>query len=301
MKLKLRHNEHIVGYIFSAPFILGFLIFILFPMASSLYYSFTDYNMLTKPNFIGFDNYTRMFTDDDKYWKSVQVTFTYVFASVPLRLAFALLVAMLLNRSIRGVGFYRSAYYLPSLIGGSVAVSILWTQVFGDQGIINSALGLIGIESTKSWIGTPETAIWTLIALAVWQFGSSMLIFLAGLKNIPKELYEASGVDGAGRFRQFYRITLPMLSPIILFNLINQTISSFMTFTPAYIISRGEGGPLDSTLLYSLNLYKRAFEYYEMGYASAMAWVMLLAIGILTLVLFQTSKYWVHYENKGGH
>ncbi|MBB6635638.1 carbohydrate ABC transporter permease [Cohnella thailandensis] len=301
MKQKLRHNDHIVGYIFSAPFILGFLVFILFPMASSLYYSFTDYNMLTKPNFIGFDNFTRMFTDDDKYWKSVRVTFTYVFASVPLRLAFALGVAMLLNRSIKGVGFYRSAYYLPSLIGGSVAVSILWTQVFGDQGIINSALGLIGIESTKSWIGTPETAIWTLIALAVWQFGSSMLIFLAGLKNIPKEMYEASGVDGAGKVRQFFKITIPMLSPIILFNLINQTISSFMTFTPAYIISRGEGGPLDSTLLYSLNLYKRAFEYYEMGYASAMAWVMLIVIGIMTLILFQTSKYWVHYENKGGH
>ncbi|RUS41853.1 carbohydrate ABC transporter permease [Cohnella sp. AR92] len=299
--MKLRHNDHFVGYIFAAPFVLGFLIFILFPMASSLYYSFTDYNLLTSPKMVGWDNYVRMFTDDDKFWKSVKVTFTYVFASVPLRLAFALGVAMLLNRSIKGVGFYRSAYYLPSLIGGSVAVSILWTQVFGDQGIVNSALGLIGIESTKSWIGTPETAIWTLIALAVWQFGSSMLIFLAGLKNIPKEMYEASGVDGAGRIRQFFKITLPMLSPIILFNLINQTISSFMTFTPAYIISRGEGGPLDSTLLYSLNLYKRAFEYYEMGYASAMAWVMLLVIGVLTLILFQTSKYWVHYENKGGN
>ncbi|MBN2982199.1 MULTISPECIES: carbohydrate ABC transporter permease [Cohnella] len=299
--MKLRHNDHVVGYLFSAPFILGFLIFIVFPMFSSLYYSFTNYNLLTAPDFVGLDNYKTMFTDDDKYWNSVKVTLHYVVASVPLRLAFALLVAMILNKAVTGIGLYRSAYYLPSLIGGSVAVSILWTQVFGDQGLINSALGLIGIESSTSWIGNPSTSLWTLIALSVWQFGSSMLIFLAGLKNIPKDYYEAASVDGANRFRQFFKITLPMLSPIILFNLIMQTISAFMTFTPAYIISRGEGGPLDTTLLYSLYLYKRAFEFYEMGYASAMAWVMLIVIAVLTLILFKTSKFWVHYESKGDN
>jgi len=301
MKFKLLGNGHIVGYAFSAPFIAGFLIFVAFPMFSSLYCSFTDYNLMEAPSFVGFDNYKTMLMDDGKYAKSVAVTLHYVLASVPLRLAFALAVAMMLNKAIGGIGLYRSAYYLPSLIGGSVAVSILWIQVFGDKGLVNSALGLIGIESDTSWIGTPGTAIWTLIALSVWQFGSSMLIFLAGLKNIPKDYYEAAGVDGAGAVRRFLAITLPLLSPIILFNLILQTISAFLTFTPAYIVSNGEGGPLNATLLYSLYLYQRAFVYFEMGYASAMAWVMLIAIGILTLLIFRTSRYWVHYESKGEH
>ncbi|MFD2331106.1 carbohydrate ABC transporter permease [Cohnella sp. GCM10020058] len=296
---KFRENNHLVGYLFTAPFIIGFLIFTMFPMLASLYYSFTDYNLFEAPNWVGFDNYKTMFSGDDQYWKSVRVTFTYVVASVPLRLAFALAVAMLLNKAIGGIGLYRSAYYLPSLIGGSVAVSIMWTQVFGDKGLLNSFLNLFGAHATTSWIGSPGTAIWTLIALSVWQFGSSMLIFLAGLKSIPASLHEAANVDGAGPVRRFFKITLPMLSPIILFNLIMQTISAFMTFTPAYVISRGEGGPLDSTLLYSLYLYKRAFQFTQMGYASAMAWVMLLTVGIIALILFQTSKYWVHYESKG--
>jgi len=296
---KFRENNHLVGYLFTAPFIIGFLIFTMFPMLASLYYSFTDYNLFEAPNWVGFDNYKTMFTGDDQYWKSVSVTFTYVVASVPLRLAFALAVAMLLNKAIGGIGLYRSAYYLPSLIGGSVAVSIMWTQVFGDKGLLNSFLNLFGAHATTSWIGSPGTAIWTLVALSVWQFGSSMLIFLAGLKSIPASLHEAANVDGAGAVRRFFKITLPMLSPIILFNLIMQTISAFMTFTPAYVISRGEGGPLDSTLLYSLYLYKRAFQFTQMGYASAMAWVMLLTVGIIALILFQTSKYWVHYESKG--
>lgn len=296
---KFRENNHLVGYLFTAPFIIGFLIFTMFPMLASLYYSFTDYNLFEAPNWVGFDNYRTMFTGDDQYWKSVSVTFTYVVASVPLRLAFALAVAMLLNKAVGGIGLYRSAYYMPSLIGGSVAVSIMWTQVFGDKGLLNSFLNLFGANATTSWIGSPGTAIWTLIALSVWQFGSSMLIFLAGLKSIPASLHEAANVDGAGAVRRFFKITLPMLSPIILFNLIMQTISAFMTFTPAYVISRGEGGPLDSTLLYSLYLYKRAFQFTQMGYASAMAWVMLLTVGIIALILFQTSKYWVHYESKG--
>lgn len=296
---KFRENNHLVGYLFTAPFIIGFLIFTMFPMLASLYYSFTDYNLFEAPNWVGLDNYKTMFTGDDQYWKSVSVTFTYVVASVPLRLAFALAVAMLLNKAIGGIGLYRSAYYLPSLIGGSVAVSIMWTQVFGDKGLLNSFLNLFGAHATTSWIGSPGTAIWTLVALSVWQFGSSMLIFLAGLKSIPASLHEAANVDGAGAVRRFFKITLPMLSPIILFNLIMQTISAFMTFTPAYVISRGEGGPLDSTLLYSLYLYKRAFQFTQMGYASAMAWVMLLTVGIIALILFQTSKYWVHYESKG--
>ncbi|MFE5322996.1 carbohydrate ABC transporter permease [Paenibacillus sp. NPDC056579] len=297
--MKLRDNDNVVGYVFTAPFIIGFLIFTLYPILSSLYYSFTEYNLMEAPRWIGFDNYQRIFTEDDKIWKSFQVTFTYVFASVPLRLGFALIVAMLLNKAARGIGVYRSAYYLPSLIGGSVAVSIMWTQIFGDKGLLNSFLGVIGIHTETSWIGSPGTALWTLIALSVWQFGSSMLIFLAGLKNIPASLYEAASVDGANGFYKFFKITLPLLSPIILFNLIMQTISAFMTFTPAYIISRGEGGPLDNTLLYSLYLYRRAFVFFEMGYASAMAWIMLIIIGVITLAIFKSANFWVHYESKG--
>ncbi|MBB6731193.1 carbohydrate ABC transporter permease [Cohnella zeiphila] len=296
---RLRENDHLVGYVFSAPFIVGFLIFILYPIASSLYYSFTDYTMLGAPNWIGFDNYREMFMDDDKFAKSVSVTFVYVIASVPLRLAFALLVASILNRAVSGVGLYRSAYYLPSLIGGSVAVSIMWSQVFGSDGLVNSVLGLFGVHADKNYVGSPGTAIWTLIALSVWQFGSSMLIFLAGLKNIPPSYYEAASVDGANGFHRFFRITLPLLSPIILFNLIMQTISAFMTFTPAYILSQGDGRPVDEMLLYSLYLYRKAFEFSSMGFASAMAWVMLAVIGLLTLVIFQSSRYWVHYESKG--
>ncbi|MFH5182420.1 carbohydrate ABC transporter permease [Paenibacillus sp. TAB 01] len=297
--MKLRENDHVVGYVFIAPFVLGFLIFTLYPILSSFYYSFTDYNLFESPRWIGIDNYRKMVLDDEKFVKSLHVTFTYVFASVPLRLIFALIVAMLLNSTARGIGIYRSAYYLPSLIGGSVAVSIMWVQIFGTEGLFNSVLGLIGIHTTTSWIGSPSTALWTLIALSVWQFGSSMLIFLAGLKNIPATYYEAASVDGASGWRRFYKITLPLLSPIILFNLIMQIISAFMTFTPAYVISRGEGGPLDNTLLYSLYLYRRAFAFFEMGYASAMAWVMLIIIAAITFAIFKTSSYWVHYESKG--
>jgi len=297
--MKLRGNDHIAGYVFIAPFVLGFVIFTIYPIFASLYYSFTDYSLLTSPRWIGLANYERMFMEDDKIAKSFEVTFTYVLSSVPLRLAFALSVAMLLNTATRAIGIYRSAFYLPSLIGGSVAVSIMWQQIFGDKGLINSFLQYIGIDSTTNWIGNPDTALGTLVALSVWQFGSSMLIFLAGLKNIPKDYYEAASVDGANAPRRFVRITLPLLTPIILFNLIMQTISAFMTFTPAYIISRGEGGPLDQTLLYSLYLYRKAFSHFEMGYASAMAWIMLIIVGLLTILIFRSSTRWVHYESKG--
>lgn len=296
---RLRENEHITGYVFSAPFVLGFLIFTLYPILSSLYYSFTNYNLMEAPRWLGLGNYERLFLEDDKIGKSFQVTFTYVFASVPLRLIFALFVAMILNTATKVVGLYRSAFYLPSLIGGSVAVAIMWQQIFGDKGLVNSALSLFGIHSTTSWIGNPSTALWTLIALSIWQFGSSMIIFLAGLKNIPKDYYEAASVDGANAVHRFFKITLPMLSPIILFNLTLQTISAFLTFTPAYIISRGEGGPLDQTLLYSLYLYRKAFSHFEMGYASALAWIMLIIVGVLTLLIFRSSTRWVHYESKG--
>jgi ABC-type sugar transport systems, permease components len=290
-------RRQLTGYAFISPFLLGFLIFTAFPIAASLYLSFTDYDLFTAPSWVGFEQYERMFSGDPKFWRSLKVTFLYVFVGVPLRLSFALLVALLLNRASRAVGLYRTVYYLPSIIGGSVAVSIMWRNLYGDDGIINLALNLVGLESVR-WFADPLAALWMLITLSVWQFGSSMLIFLAGLKNIPASLYEAASVDGANVLQRFFRITMPLLTPVILFNTIMQTIAAFMTFIPAYIISKGEGGPLDGTLLYSLYLFRQAFVFYDMGYASAMAWILLMIVALLTALVFATSKYWVFYETK---
>ncbi|CAM4078301.1 carbohydrate ABC transporter permease [Lederbergia lenta] len=292
-------KQNLRGYLFISPFVIGFLAFTLIPILTSLYFSFTKYNMFSAPSWIGLDNFKKMFTDDPRYWKSLKITLIYVFGGVPLRLGFALLIAMILNTASRAVGLYRTLFYLPSLIGGSVAVAIMWRNIFGDTGIVNVALTLIGLPAIR-WFGDPLAALWMLIFLSVWQFGSSMLIFLAGLKGIPTTYYEAASVDGASYWQKFSKITLPMLSPVILFNTIMQTIAAFMTFVPAFIISKGTGGPLDGTLLYSLYLFKQGFEFFNMGYASAMAWVMLLIVGILTALVFMTSKFWVHYESEGG-
>lgn len=292
-------KQNLWGYLFIGPFIIGFLAFTVIPIFASLYFSFTSYNLFTEPEWIGFDNFTKMFTDDPRFLHSLKITFIYVFAGVPLRLAFALFVAMLLNTASRAVGLYRTLYYLPSLIGGSVAVAIMWRNIFGDEGIVNLALVAIGVDAVR-WFGDPTAALWMLIFLSVWQFGSSMLIFLAGLKSIPQSYYEAASVDGANFFQKFIKITIPMLSPVILFNAVMQTISAFMTFVPAFIISKGTGGPLDGTLLYSLYLFMQGFEFFRMGYASAMAWVMLIIIAILTSIIFASSRFWVHYESEGG-
>lgn len=303
LKNKKPFNQHLkrnlTGYVFISPFIIGFLSFTLVPMIISLYLSFTKYNLFSPPNWVGMDNYIKMFTNDPTYLQSLKVTLFYVFIGVPLRLTFALFVAMILNTKSRMVGTYRTVYYLPSIIGGSVAVSIMWRNIFSDTGIINGLFGFFGIGPI-SWFGNPSAALVMLISLSVWQFGSSMLIFLAGLKNIPGEMYEAASVDGASFFRKFFKITMPLLSSVILFNLVMQTISAFMTFVPAYIISKGEGGPMNGTLLYSLYLFRQAFMFNNMGYASAMAWVMLLLVGVMTGILFKTSKSWVFYESGGG-
>jgi multiple sugar transport system permease protein len=268
-------------------------------MIISLYLSFTNYNLFASPAWVGLDNYEKMFFNDPKYWNSVRITLIYVLLGVPLRLIFALFIAMILNTKSRMVGAYRTMYYLPSIIGGSVAVSIMWRNIFSNEGIVNSVIGWFGIDPVQ-WFGNPNASLGMLISLSVWQFGSSMLIFLAGLKNISAELYEAAAVDGARPIRKFFSITIPLLSPIILFNLIMQTISAFMTFVPAYVISKGEGGPMDGTMLYSLYLFRQAFMFNNMGYASAMAWMMLILIGIMTGILFMSSKFWVFYESEGG-
>ncbi|MFY0758806.1 sugar ABC transporter permease [Metabacillus dongyingensis] len=299
--LKLFDNKQwlpFIPYIFLAPWLIGMILFNAFPFLSSLYLSFTNYNFVSSPTWIGIKNYATMFTQDSQYLQALKVTLTYVIVAVPLELAFALFLAILLNKGLRGLGVYRAVYYIPSLIGGSVAIAILWQQVFGNHGIVNQLLGYIGIVM-PSWVGTPDYAIWSLIMLKVWQFGSPMVIFLAGLKQIPQEYYEASSLDGAGKWKGFIYITLPCLSPIILFNTIMQIISSFQAFTPAYIISNGTGGPVNSTLFYTLYLYQNGFGNFQMGYASAMAWTLLIIIACFTGLVFLTSKKWVHYGDQG--
>jgi multiple sugar transport system permease protein len=289
-------RDRIAPYLFLAPWLIGFTVITLGPMLYSLYLSFTDYSLLAAPNWVGLDNYVRMFTNDPKYVESVRVTLVYVFVSVPLQLAFALLLAMILNRGLSALAIYRSIYYLPSLIGASVAIAVLWRQMFGSNGLINQALSVFGIDG-QSWIGNPDTALGTLIVLNVWTFGSPMVIFLAALRQIPTYLYEAAAVDGINKRQSFIHITLPMLTPIVLFNLILQLIGAFQAFTPAYVVSGGTGGPVNSTLFYTLYLYQRGFTNFQMGYASAMAWVLFLGIAIVTAANFWFSKYWVHYDD----
>jgi multiple sugar transport system permease protein len=292
---KFIENSQIAGWVFISPWLCGFIGFIVLPMFASLYLSFTKYDLLSAPQWIGLSNYLRMFTDDPLFLKSLGVTVYYVFLAVPLRLLFALLIAMLLCRKHRFINVYRTIYYIPSLLGGSVAISVTWRMLFGTSSPLHIILRLFGLPR-MSFVGMPHTAMLTIILLAVWQFGSSMLIFMAGLKNIPDSYYEAAAVDGAGSWTRFFHITLPMLSPVILFNLIMQTINGFIIFTQVYVVT--QGGPMNSTLVYALYMYKRAFSYFDMGFACSMAWFLLGAIALLTGMIFKTSKYWVYYEAK---
>lgn len=291
-------REGVAAYLFLAPWFVGLLGLTVGPMLVSLYLSFTDFNLLTAPEWTGLANYERMFTVDDRYLQALRVTFIYVLVSVPLELAFALFVAVILNRGLGGLGAYRAIYYLPSLLGGSVAVAIMWRQIFGDDGVVNSVLTVFGVPA-RSWVSSPDTALGTLILLRVWQFGAPMVIFLAGLRQIPQSLYDAAAVDGAGPIARFVRITIPLLTPIIFFNLVLQVIGAFQAFTPAFIVSRGTGGPADSTLFYTLYLYQEGFTNFRMGYAAAMAWVLLIIIALFTAANFLTARLWVHYDDAG--
>ncbi|KRE72192.1 carbohydrate ABC transporter permease [Arthrobacter sp. Soil762] len=282
------------GYTFLFPWLLGFIVLTLGPMVSSLYLSFTNYNLFDPPKWIGLDNYATMF-QDERFLQSVGVTVGYVVFGTPLKLAAALAVAMLLNSKRKGQGFYRSAFYAPSLIGASVSIAIVWKAMFGDSGPVDQGLSFFGIN-LGGWVGNPAMTMPMFILLTVWQFGAPMVIFLAGLKQIPNELYEAASMDGAGPVRKFFNITWPMLSPVVFFNLLMETIHAFQIFSSAYIISNGEGGPAGSTLFYTLYLYLRGFSDFRMGYASAMAWLLLIVVGLITLVIFRTSKSWVHYS-----
>ncbi|RUM10652.1 sugar ABC transporter permease [Rhizobium fabae] len=289
-------NANAPGYLFLLPWLIGFFGLTLGPALISLYLSFTDFDMLRSPGWVGAANYVRIATADPKFSAAMRVTLTYVVLSVPFKLTFALLVAMALNRGVRGLPIYRAIFYLPSLLGGSVAIAVLWRQLFASDGLINAALATVGIEG-PSWISHPSYSIYTLVALSVWQFGSPMIIFLAGLRQIPQDMYEAASLDGASKFRQFYKITLPLLTPVIFFNAVVQTIDAFKAFTPAFIISGGTGGPINSTLFYTLYLYQEAFGNFRMGYASALAWILVLIIAVFTAFSFLTSRYWVHYDD----
>ena len=289
---KFWYNDNTVGYIFSLPFIIGFLAFTLIPIAVSMYYSVTDYKLGQTPAFIGIKNYLELLKDE-RFINFVKVTLIYVVTSVPTKLIFALFVAYLLTQGRRGVTFYRSLYYVPSLIGGSIAVALVWKTIFSRKGLANTILASLGLQKL-SWLGDPKLSMGILVLMSAWQFGSSMIIFAAGLKEIPGSYYEAAEIDGANKWQRFLSITLPCLSPIILYNLVMQTITAFMAFTQAFVIT--QGGPNDATNFYALYVYNHAFKWSNMGYASTMSWLMLVLISLITLILFKSSKFWVFSE-----
>ncbi|WDR02362.1 sugar ABC transporter permease [Devosia algicola] len=293
-KLTPQQLENRTAYLFLTPWFLGLIFITIGPVLASLYLSFTRYNILRPPRWIGFENYYNILFMDRQFWTSVKVTFFYVGWSVPLVLIMSLAVATVLNRGLALLPIYRSIFYIPSLMGGSVGIGLLWREVFGAQGVFNDALAIFGMAG-RSWIAIPETAPWILVTLNVWTFGASMVIFLAALRQIPASLYEAASIDGASAWTRFRRITIPMLTPIVFFNAVLLTIQSFQSFTQSYIVSGGTGGPADSTLLYSLYLYQRAFVQLDMGYGSAMAWILLLSIASFTGLIFWSAKYWVFY------
>ncbi len=294
-----RRREARAGYVFLSPWLIGFFVLTAGPMVASLVLSFTDYDLFSAPSSVGFDNYVRLFTDSN-FLQAVKVTGLYVLVGAPLKLVVALAVAMLLNSARGASGFYRSGFYLPSLIGGSVSIAIIWKALFTDDGIVAQVASIFGGPPAQEggWVGNPSMTLPMLILLTVWQFGAPMVIFLAGLKQVPTELYEAASMDGAGPVRRFVSITFPMLSPVLFFNLLLEVIHAFQIFNSAFIISNGTGGPVRSTLFYTLYLYLRGFRDFQMGYASAMAWVLVIVIGIITFLLFRSSKVWVHYAGE---
>ena len=288
----MRKKEELAAYIFLLPWILGMLVFFAYPFLNSLWLAFTN-SRLRGGDFVGFANFVRMFTRDDNFQKSLQVTTRYALIGVPLKLMFALALALALKK---GATFFRTSFYIPSLIGSSVAVAVMWRELFAREGIVSQALGIFGVEP-RAWLGMPEYALNILIILAVWQFGSSMVIFIAGLKNIPGELYEAALIDGAGPVRTFGKITLPMLSSVIQFNLVLQLIGGFQVFTQGYVITRG--GPMNETLFTVQYIYQEAFEGIRIGYASAMSWILFLLIATIALLIFASSRFWVFHASEG--
>lgn len=292
--LNLSRREAIAGYLFILPWLLGFIALRFGPMLASLILSFTKYDILSAPEFVGTANYAKMFTDDPSFWDALRVTLTYAIFAVPIGLTLSLMIALLLNQNVPGIAVWRTIYYLPSVVSG-VAVAMLWVWLFHSQfGLFNLALGAIGIDG-PAWLNDPDWALTALVIMSFWTIGGSMVINLAGLQGIPTEMYEAASLDGANAWHRFWSVTLPMMSPILFFNLIIGIIETFQYFTNAFVMTNG--GPGRSTLFYNLYLFQNAFRFYKMGYASALAWVMLLIILVLTLAIFKSSPYWVYYES----
>lgn len=282
-----------VGLFFLIPWIIGFLVFKVYPFASSLFYSFTDMNFFKGIHQYGIMNYVEIFTDKATT-TSLLITFKYAFITVPLKLVFALFIAYILNFKIKFVNLFRTIYYIPSILGGSVAIAVLWRALFRDDGVINTLLGYMGIQG-PSWLADRSWALFIICLLRVWQFGSAMVLFLAALKGVSADLYEAATIDGASKTRQFFSITVPMITPVIFYNLVTQIAQAFQEFNGPYIITGG--GPRNATTLVSLLVYNYAFRSNEMGMACALAWVMFVIVCILTVIAFASQKHWVYYAD----
>lgn len=292
------NENRALGLAYLSPYIIGLVLFTAFPFVSSFLLSFTEYDLMNPPEFTGLDNYQRMLFEDDLFWKSMGVTFAYVFLTVPLKLAFALWIAFVLNFKLRGIGMFRTAYYIPSILGSSVAIAVLWRALFSIDGLLNSMLGWAGFGPIN-WLGEPSLALFSVTLLRVWQFGSAMVIFLAALQNVPQSQYEAAMIDGASRWQIFLKVTVPLITPVIFFNFIMQLTQAFQEFTGPYVITGG--GPTHYTYLFSLYIYETAFKYFDMGYGAALAWVLFLVVAVFAAVAFKSSKYWVFYSaDKGG-
>src|SRR5579884_3570383 len=293
----LARREEIAFYLFASPWLIGFLIWTAGPMIASLVLSLAHYDVITPPQFTGLDNYIKMLTNDPLVWQSLKVTIFYALGSVPLGLVSALILALLMNQQVRGIAVFRTIYYIPAIISG-VPVALLWMWIFNpDFGIINNALAALGVVGPQ-WLFSETWVIPSFIIMILWTIGGLMIIYLAGLQGIPQHLYEAAEIDGAGPWAKFVNVTLPMISPIIFFNAVMSVIASFQIFTPAYVMTRG--GPANASLFVGLYLYENAFQYFQMGYASALAWLVFLIILLLTLLVIRSSPYWVYYEGGSG-
>ncbi len=285
-------DSRLLGFWYVLPYLIGLLVFTAIPFLGSLYLSFTDYRLMQGMDFVGLQNYTDILTSDRTFARSFKVTMLFVALTVPLKLAFALFIASILNAKLKGIGFFRTAYFGPPIFGGSFVVAVLGRYMFADVGMVNMVLTGLGFKAVN-WFGNPGTALFTITLLRLWQFGSAMVIFLAALQSIDKSLYEAAAIDGAKPWRAFFAVTLPLLTPVIFFNLIMQMVQAFQEFNGPYVIT--SGGPLKSTYLLPLYIYEMAFKKFDMGYASAIAWVLFTVIMALTLIAFWSSKYWVYY------
>lgn len=284
-----------LGLLFVLPFLLGVLLFKLFPFVMSFALSFTQYDLMEPPVFVGLDNYKEMLADDPLFRKSLGVTLLFTFLAVPLRVGFALFIAHVLNFKLRGINFFRSAFYLPSILGGSIAVAVLWRFIFARNGLVNIVLMKLGFEPVL-WLADEHYSIWTIVLLFTWQFGSSMVIFLAALQNVPATLYEAAECDGASKWQQFFRITVPLITPVIFFNVIMQMVHAFQEFNGPYMIT--EGGPLHSTYVLALYIYDQSFRFFNLGYGAALSWVLFALVAGLSALSFWSSRYWVFYAGE---